>query len=72
MSVVDSMIQELDFEADTTRRDNAIFYPHSRHTAYGETVAPVNIGHSQGIAHYTGQVGDISHLLQRLFKKDML
>jgi hypothetical protein len=54
----------VDIETDSTRRDDSGLGIHCGHPADGKTVAPMTIGHTEGISQDSGQGGDIGHLIK--------
>src|SRR4030066_52240 len=57
----------VDVIAHTPGGDHPVIYPGSRHTAYREAIAPMDIRHGQGASHNTGQESYIGHLVRSLF-----
>jgi hypothetical protein len=54
----------VDVEADAARRDDAAVGAKCGHSADGEPVAPVTVGHAQRRPHDAGQTGHVGDLLE--------
>jgi hypothetical protein len=56
----------VDVVAHAAGRDDAFLLLECGDAADGKAVAPVEVGHGEGVAHDAGEVGDVADLLDRL------